>query len=536
MKTARIGTIMPWGGDGNEGFTAANIPKGWRICDGRELEASEYPLLASELGDTYGGNMTGVYPNYTGTFILPNLTNRCMMDLEKAYLGDPQYQYGQNNVFNVAAGLVEDFGTTVVIPTLIAANADIDFVFPDPNINLIGKYTGQSISDPDFFATVTTLNRKLGINHMPAHQHSGTFISARSGFFGAEIFSSTPVDVGGSDAHPICGDIIISTDNECTLMPDQGSAAFWNNGATPLAYYGDNQYEDTLPTMNTFHEYINDPGKDYWSTVPAAQWHDGTPTANSPVAVSQTCNFAGSNWSDPFPYYPMGNDPTTTDKPIHYCPAWTGLFPRPMVFANRRNYYGTDTGSNFNNIPDNPEDTANKFVVSGVTVGASTTKINLPAGLDIRTTKTSAGVTWYQYDRVRPFKMVQGLCFKKGTSVTLVKRTGSDDSNYVYEITLNQPTLADASGTYDITFQEGTYATSLNNFSSTDPNDTTFTSHNHGSFDIQMSVGSMKPETTKPITNISLGSVIPQNFDNALNIVVDISQPAMIVTYLIKAF
>ena len=27
MKTARIGAIMPWGGDGSEGFTAANIPK-----------------------------------------------------------------------------------------------------------------------------------------------------------------------------------------------------------------------------------------------------------------------------------------------------------------------------------------------------------------------------------------------------------------------------------------------------------------------------------------------------------------------------
>ena len=54
MRTARIGTIMPWGGNGFEGFSADNIPKGWRICDGTELDALEYPLLAAELGTTYG--------------------------------------------------------------------------------------------------------------------------------------------------------------------------------------------------------------------------------------------------------------------------------------------------------------------------------------------------------------------------------------------------------------------------------------------------------------------------------------------------
>ena len=41
MKTARIGTILPWGGDGSEGFTASNIPKGWAVCDGQEADANE---------------------------------------------------------------------------------------------------------------------------------------------------------------------------------------------------------------------------------------------------------------------------------------------------------------------------------------------------------------------------------------------------------------------------------------------------------------------------------------------------------------
>ena len=69
-KAAAIGTIMPWGG----GITS--IPKGWIVCDGRLKDAFEFPLLASELGTTYGGNMTGGFPNYVGQFQLPDISNK----------------------------------------------------------------------------------------------------------------------------------------------------------------------------------------------------------------------------------------------------------------------------------------------------------------------------------------------------------------------------------------------------------------------------------------------------------------------------
>ena len=52
MKTAKIGTILPWGGDGGTGFLESNIPKGWITCTGQTVSASDYPLLASVLGDT----------------------------------------------------------------------------------------------------------------------------------------------------------------------------------------------------------------------------------------------------------------------------------------------------------------------------------------------------------------------------------------------------------------------------------------------------------------------------------------------------
>ena len=58
MKTAKVGTILPWGGDGGSGFLPSNLPRGYLVCDGSTKDANEYPLLASILGDTYGGDMT----------------------------------------------------------------------------------------------------------------------------------------------------------------------------------------------------------------------------------------------------------------------------------------------------------------------------------------------------------------------------------------------------------------------------------------------------------------------------------------------
>ena len=207
MKTARIGTIMPWGGNGFEGFSADNVPRGWRVCDGSEVDATDYPVLASELGTTYGGTITGEFPNYNATdkFVLPDISNRAMMDLEPEYLADSTYQMGQGDVLNTIfdaegnklSDLITGFGTTAVIKTVYSANADIDFVLP-VGTNLSGKFTNMSITDPDFTASITTLNRKLGINHTPGHSHPGTFPSAQANFYGPQIFSSTNIEVSGN--------------------------------------------------------------------------------------------------------------------------------------------------------------------------------------------------------------------------------------------------------------------------------------------------------------------------------------------------
>ena len=91
---------MPWGGDGGNGFLESNIPKGWIVCKGDTLSAADYPLLASVIGDTYGGDMTDAqgahyefpYVSTPASFRLPQLSASVLMDLEPANLQDPKYQ------------------------------------------------------------------------------------------------------------------------------------------------------------------------------------------------------------------------------------------------------------------------------------------------------------------------------------------------------------------------------------------------------------------------------------------------------------
>tara|TARA_B100001175_G_C19513830_1_gene645778 strand:- start:5591 stop:7267 length:1677 start_codon:yes stop_codon:yes gene_type:complete len=548
MKSARIGTIIPWAGDGNEGFTVSNLPKGWIVCDGRLKDADEFPLLASELGKTYGGDIQGVFPNYSGQFKLPSIGNKVLIDLENSMLNDPKYQNGQSDAFTVVGSIVgdgsgddiaNDFGPDAT-PITYNAFADIDFTFNDPNILLAGRFTGQTISDPDFFTSITTINRKLNINHTPAHQHSDQFDSAIAGFGGPQIFDTARVSIGGSYNHPnsTCSSNIVSVNNECQISTGNTTAPSWQGGITFTSYYGSDQYEHTLPVASKFHLFQNDTNTDYWSTVPAPSWHSGTPTRVSPKAATQTVNRPSiGSFTPAFTYEPFDNDPLTTTKPVHYHPAWTGLHPRPQINSNYKNYFGDGSGSTYAGLDENPEDPSSQFVVSNVQLSASSDEIVLPTGTDIRTTKVEGAETYYIEDKIRPYKVVDGEGIAPGTYITKISRTGNDVASYVYTIELSEDTLdvVPTSGT-TLTFMEGTFPSTINNIGSMDPDDSTFQSHNHGTVDVQMSVGSLKPPPSFALSNVGLGNVVPQSEDNALNITVTVSQPAMAAVYIIKAY
>ena len=100
MKTAKIGTIMPWAGNSISGTLIDNVPEGWILCDGRVYQADRYPILASVLGNSYGGTqISGTFPHYIGTIKVPDITGRALIDLEPFMITQAAYNAGQSDAY-----------------------------------------------------------------------------------------------------------------------------------------------------------------------------------------------------------------------------------------------------------------------------------------------------------------------------------------------------------------------------------------------------------------------------------------------------
>ena len=512
MKTAKIGTIMPWAGNGNDGSLPSNIPKGWILCNGRVYQADRYPLLSSVLGNSYGGtDITGDFPEYGGTVKVPDITGRVMMDLEPAMLFDPEYQAGQADAYLKlvdAAGddLVVDDGLTKSITTNISADTNISFSIPS-DIEFSGKLRGGAnetnitISNPSFTATVYTIGRKLGINHMPTHRHPGEYTTAVGGASGPELFYPSAFQVGGSQSGDAgCPDV--SWLQASLSDPD---APRWCNGAGFITYYDDTTLIETFE----FNEFISTPDYDY-SQIP-------------PETAPDVIYDGLSAYTDTF-----------TAKPIttHAQVAWEGFFPRPMEFFGSRNFFGYGTGFvDPTGIPDDPEyRPAQSF---DVLLQSGSTSFTIPAGTFIGTS----------FDYIRPFMLVKvdnedygsGAYLERGTQVISISREGSV-GNYEYVVELSKNVVGAGTSTKTVTFRDGTYPTNLNRPpSGQDPTGQTFRAHDHGTFEIEMG-GGLKGPTTVPVNNVSKGDVLAQTINGALNISAQVANPSQNIVYIIRAY
>ena len=506
MKTAKIGTIMLWAGDGNDGDLLSNVPTGWILCDGRVYPGSRYPLLTSVLGNSYGGTpLTGDFPHYVGTIKLPDITGRCMMDLEPEMLALSKYQYGQVDAYSKLASLVVDDGLSVSIPTLISADTDLAFNVTS-DIQFVGKMTGGvganniTISPPSFSTTVYTVPRKLGINHMPYHKHPGTYESAQAFQAPPDLFSPSTMSVGGTRTLPNgCG---TGSWNEATFN-DAENAETWCGGSSIITFYDEN----TLIQTNQFNTF---PGQGGAQTYDFSQIPSSSATAR--VLESQI-------YTDAFTSIPVLT---------HAEDAWTGIFPRPTETQNRRNYFGINTGiTGGTGLSDDPEAVA-VFGVNNVTITAASAQVTLPVGTDLGTDK----------DSIVPFMYVQsgtttGTFVDSGTQVLGIFL--DDNNNYV--IDLSKPIAGGGSTQTSLTFRHGTFPTTLNSTAAAqDPASTTFQSHNHASFDVTMLNGNLSGPTTHPVTNVQRGDVTPETISGALNILANIANPSLNVVYIIRAY
>jgi len=571
MRSAKIGTIMPWGGDGNTGFLASNIPKGWMICKGQTVDAEDYPLLASVIGDTYnttatmqdgnGDHYEFPYIDTAATFTLPNISSKAMIDLEYANLNDTAYQYGQadakNKILDSAGTKLGDLvksgtGRDVTnyqnnTKTTWQATSDIDFTL-NLSGNLYFKFSGMVLQPPDFIETIYTLPRKLGINHTPSHSHSDSIPTTKAHFTGPMMFRTDGgVTQTGSVSLGMCS--VTLSPIACQFKDAQPTT--WANGHTRTTYFGDGNYENTLPQMNNYMEFVTDSdNKNYWAHVPATDWRSTGSNATNrkagPVAEYQRQTVMGRKAT--------GTITNTEPKKSHKTPAHTGMFPRPSVTLNRPNFYGYSrngqTPPTQGGIADHPE-AMTPFDVAGITLTENSREFSLPAGTSIaRSYTTGSGTSlasWTQYDAITPFMYVTDRTGDKndekyryldeGTEVESVKL----ETNGTYTVKLNKVPRGDnASGWSSVTgrklrFRYGSSPVSINH-QQKDPNLDSFLSHTHGSFEIAQGIGSMAGPPSHTASDADATSLLPDSLENALNIDCDTTQPSLTLTFIIKAY
>ncbi len=548
MRSAKIGTILPWGGDGGSGFTESNIPKGWITCKGDIPYAHEYPLLAAALGDTYGGNMTAnnpvfPYTDSTATFGIPNLSGSVMVDLEPDHLDESKYDMGQTDFKTIVGSLVSGYGDTVVIGPSATALCDITFTLNIAS-NLYFTVSNIKLSPPNFQESVFTINRKLGMMHTPRHGHSDTIKSVRPSASGPLPFTTDQgISMSGNVCSPYCAQP--NCQSPITCAEGATNPTNWNQGITQITYYGDNTHENTLPSCGSFMEFVQDgTGKAYWSQVPAgaSNWR-----------ASGSGNRGSGQESETYTQQIIQNNGTlsftTTPDNLntHSQPTHTGYFPRPMKDTARPNFLGYNTGASqrADGLADSPE-LAPAFSVALVPLQVDNREVVLPAGTDIRRDYSVGSTSWKQWDKITPMMYVTVQAaqdkykyLREGTMVESVERTAGAEGTGIYTVKLTLAPIL--SGTVTLVFRHGAFPSTMNlGEANKDPLNQAFDSHNHGSFEIVQGAGSMamSPNTLSnyTTTNADGSSISADTLDDALNINCNLTQPSCTITYIIKAY
>ena len=313
MKSAPVGTIMPWGGQSSTGSNPNNLPTGWIACDGRTFEANDYPLLASMIGNTYGPTDTSIVGNFPDfedgdTFRVPNLNGRSMIDLEKSYLLDAKYQFGQPDAEEKIGDLISDDGTGVTPPTIYSADTDLQFQL-DPIDTMAGKIQNIALNDPTWSKTYYTIGRKLGIDHTPGHKHKGQYTTAFPSGKYVQVFQAAVAETTGNPNYESAN---------LTGVTNSDTADIWPAGFGSLTYYeGEGANAGNLILTNESKSFTSDsiPTQGATRTIPG---HGAYTSA----------------FTDSYNYQ-------------HYMKQHTGVFPPPVTIFGRSNYYNGDVNQTY---------------------------------------------------------------------------------------------------------------------------------------------------------------------------------------------
>ena len=313
QKASPIGTIMPWtGSTSTSDLTPDAIPKGWVVCNGAQLQAKIYPILAQILGNLYGPvtepgqpfiGISNSYPSYNDddVFNLPTLNQTVPIDLEGNLLTPQELSVvGQYISLNGFEGNQAPSNVLSYIDATFSAAVDSQ---------LAGKIKGITIEPPSYFDTIRTIPRKLGVEHTATHTHP----RPPDGFYPS-------VEIGGGYLGLFDAGYFEVASSEYTTGSDTGATA-----AEPLADRYDpgvvtwTAYDpavDSLPNLNTHRHYGN--SSNVIPQVPSVP--------RTVQAYGQTVSYQDDN---------------SCIVPVQQ-PAVTAPFPPPGTYLGQRNYYVSD--------------------------------------------------------------------------------------------------------------------------------------------------------------------------------------------------
>jgi hypothetical protein len=531
MKAMPVGSVMPWVG------ALTSIPKGWLLCNNSELLASDFPLLARVLRNSYGGvGFGGTFPNYSGTFRLPNVNQKCLADIGIEHFSSnanlrpaPIDSSTAASVVSVFLGDEGDLGP----PTTFFANTDLNFTYtPDPD-GFIVSYT--------FTGTAATTTSTQVYRNVVATGGTGT---------GAIFTVVRNTDQTYSLAITQKGSGYVQGDQLVIPFTSVGGSTSANNIIITVAAVGNSLFQGSITGQQLIGGFDLKPVY----VVPRKLGRDHMPQHFHPgqyetINKNDASDFPGAGvgiWDNPqiriLETYRQSNG-----SPEDSCIAEIGFGgpDGPPTDIHVGNYWGDQTGSGANNnvvtlgAPNFPYDTGYGKYALGAILGTKPARTHTP----IETTAVAHGVgkAWFTQAKKLRTRLSDSASY-----LNTMRTTGRIDVNTILPFAddvslIKQPNYDDGTNGSDQQFgyTETLFNNAATKFTTTTRADNTvfdvIETHNHeGEFNIIYDPGSLNINSF--ITAQAEPNVTPENIPNALQIAFTLTSPSLSVTNLIRAY
>ena len=504
MRAAQVGTIMPWVGD------LSTQPDGWLECNGQTIEATDYPVLASVIGNTYGpanGLNSRTYGNYLlgDQFRLPSLNGRVLTDYEPSLVNVSNLQMGQTYPSGAVGGLV-----------IIQGESDTTRTSQTVNVtsNTAQLVLGTGVTGSALQLTVDCdVNGRVDVSNI---------VNKGSGFATGDKLTIPATVFSGNDdvilqvawVLPSVADVLTPTAAGTTKLIDGDGSTVTPptalNATADLNFVVTDSQNMTAQIRNFS---INPPAyfKSYY-TIPRKLSKDHMPSHRH---VGPDGSAAGYSRGDSDAGYVEG----------FQCPGLVGA----VESNQKQKRLDAGAGGDIDSVD------PGTLLVTYYEEGVTTMTTFQPTTQNVASVGTQVPMpTW-----TGPVPRALNGTYPNECNYRESSQSGffANKKNWYGNQTADQ--INQATGT------SLTYPTTLNhNKENMTGVGNSINSHNHYSFEVVMNAGYVSPPTIVPVDNIQIQSNLTgaptnigvQNIPSALNINVDVRTPALSMIYLIRAY